>query len=37
LAHAKSWNILRNCLRKGNGVDYTTAGVALMRDLALTS
>lgn len=36
LAHMKSWNILRNCRRKGDGVWYATRGVALMRNLAIT-
>lgn len=36
LAHMKAWNILRNCRRKGDGVYYATAGVALMRNLAMT-
>ncbi|WP_137813749.1 transposase [Gandjariella thermophila] len=35
LAHLKSWNILRNCRRKGDGVWYATLGVAQMRNLAL--
>jgi hypothetical protein len=37
LAHMKSWNILRNCRRKRRGVWYATLGVALMRNLAMTS
>jgi len=37
LAHMKSWNILRNCRRKRTGVWYATLGVALMRNLAMTS
>jgi DDE superfamily endonuclease/Helix-turn-helix of DDE superfamily endonuclease len=36
LAHMKSWNILRNCRRKGDGVWYATRGVAQMRNLAMT-
>jgi hypothetical protein len=36
LAHMKSWNILRNCRRKGQGVWYATKGVAQMRNLAMT-
>ena len=36
-AHMKSWNILRNCRRKGDGVRHATAAVALMRNLILTS
>jgi hypothetical protein len=36
LAHLKSWNILRNCRRKGDGVWYATLGVAQMRNLAMT-
>jgi hypothetical protein len=36
LAHMKSWNILRNCRRKRDGVWYATLGVALMRNLATT-
>lgn len=36
LAHMKSWNILRNCRRKRDGVYYATRGVALMRNLAMT-
>jgi hypothetical protein len=36
LAHMKSWNILRNCRRKGDGVWYATLGVAQMRNLAMT-
>jgi hypothetical protein len=36
LAHMKTWNILRNCRRKRDGVYYATAGVALMRNLAMT-
>jgi len=37
LAHMKSWNILRNCRRKRRGVWYATLGMALMRNLAMTS
>jgi hypothetical protein len=36
LAHLKTWNILRNCRRKGTGVWHATSGVALMRNLAMT-
>lgn len=36
LAHLKSWNILRNCRRKGNGVWYALRGVVQMRNLAMT-
>jgi hypothetical protein len=36
LAHMKSWNILRNCRRKGLGVWYATRGIAQMRNLAMT-
>jgi hypothetical protein len=36
LAHMKSWNILRNCRRKGDGVWYALRGVAQMRNLAMT-
>lgn len=36
LAHLKSWNILRNCRRKGEGVWYALRGVVLMRNLAMT-
>ena len=35
LAHMKSWNILRNCRRKRDGVWYATRGVAQMRNLAM--
>lgn len=34
-AHMKSWNILRNCRRKGRSIFYATSGVALMRNLAM--
>jgi hypothetical protein len=37
LAHMKSWNILRNCRRKGDGVRYATLGVAHMRNLAIAA
>ncbi|PPK64803.1 transposase family protein [Actinokineospora auranticolor] len=37
LAHMKSWNILRNCRRKRDGVWYATRGVAQMRNLAMTA
>ncbi len=36
LAHLKSWNILRNCRRKRDGVYYAACGVAQMRNLAMT-
>ena len=36
LAHMKSWNVLRNCRRKGRAVYYATSAVALMRNLAMT-
>lgn len=36
LAHLKSWNILRNCRRKGQGVWYAIGGIAQMRNLAMT-
>ena len=36
LAHMKSWNILRNCRRKHDGVYDATSGVALMRNLTMT-
>jgi hypothetical protein len=32
----KSWNILRNCRRKRDGVYHATAGIALMRNLTMT-
>ena len=35
LAHLKSWNILRNCRRKGDGVWYALRGVVQMRNLAM--
>jgi len=37
LAHMKSWNILRNCRRKRDGVWHATRGVAQMRNLAMTA
>jgi hypothetical protein len=37
LAHLKSWNILRNCRRKRDGVYHATHGVAQMRNLAMTA
>lgn len=37
LAHMKSWNILRNCRRKGHGVRHATSAVALMRNLTMTT
>lgn len=36
LAHMKSWNILRNCRRKRDGVWHAASGVALMRNLTMT-
>ncbi|MEV0703320.1 transposase [Saccharopolyspora sp. NPDC050389] len=36
LAHMKSWNILRNCRRKRDGVWHAARGVALMRNLTMT-
>jgi hypothetical protein len=36
LVHTKSWNILRDCRRKGRSVGYAASGVALMRNLAMT-
>lgn len=36
LAHMKSWNILRNCRRKRDGVWHAIRGVAQMRNLAMT-
>ncbi|MBE1461466.1 hypothetical protein H4W33_000478 [Kibdelosporangium phytohabitans] len=33
----KSWNILRNCRRKHDGVWHATRGVAQMRNLTTTS
>ena len=36
LAHMKSWNILRNCRRKRDGVYYAASGIAQMRNLAMT-
>jgi hypothetical protein len=36
LAHLKSWNTLRNCRPKGNGVWFMLRGVVLMRNLAMT-
>jgi hypothetical protein len=35
-AYMKSWNILRNCRRKRDGVWYATRGVAPMHNLAMT-
>ena len=35
-AHMKSWNILRNCRRKRDGVYHATRGIALMRNLTMT-
>ncbi|TDV42137.1 hypothetical protein CLV71_1183 [Actinophytocola oryzae] len=37
LAHMKSWNILRNCRRKGDGVWHATLGVAQMRNLTIAA
>jgi hypothetical protein len=37
LAYLKSWNILRNCRRKGIGVWYAIQAVALMRNLTMTT
>lgn len=37
LAHMKSWNILRNCRRKGDGVYHATRAVAQMRNLTMTA
>lgn len=36
-AHMKSWNILRNCRRKRDGVYHATRGIALMRNLTMTA
>ena len=36
LCHMRCWNVLRNCRRTGEGVYHATAGVALMRNLAMT-
>ena len=36
-AHMKSWNILRNCRRKRDGVYQATRGIALMRNLSMTA
>ncbi|GGU15157.1 hypothetical protein GCM10010178_03320 [Lentzea flava] len=36
MPHMKSWNILRNCRCKPDGVWHTTRGVAQMRNLAMT-
>jgi hypothetical protein len=36
LAHMKSWNVLRNCRRKGRAVYHATSAVALMRNLTMT-
>nr|WP_245974645.1 transposase [Thermomonospora umbrina] len=35
-AHLKTWNILRNCGRKRDGVHHAACGVALMRNLTMT-
>ena len=35
LAYLKSWNILRNCRRKADGVWFALRGVVLMRNLAM--
>lgn len=37
LSHMKSWNILRNCRRKRDGVYYATGAVAHMRNLAMSA
>ena len=37
LAHLKSWNSLRNCRRKRDGIWYAIQAVALMRNLAMTT
>ncbi|PRY34522.1 transposase [Umezawaea tangerina] len=37
LAHLKSYNILRNCRRKRDGVLHATRGIAQMRNLAMTT
>jgi hypothetical protein len=37
LASIKCWRILRDCRRKGLGVWYAARGVALMRNLAMTT
>jgi DDE superfamily endonuclease/Helix-turn-helix of DDE superfamily endonuclease len=37
LAHMKSWNILRNCRRKKDGIWHAASGIAQMRNLAMTS
>jgi hypothetical protein len=36
LCHMRSWSVLRNCRRAGDGVYHATAGIALMRNLAMT-
>ncbi len=36
LAHMKSWNILRNCRRKRDGVRHATRDIAQIRNLAMT-
>jgi hypothetical protein len=36
-AHMKSWNVLRNCRLTGHRVEHATAGVALMRNLAMVA
>ncbi|WP_442916463.1 transposase family protein [Lentzea sp. DG1S-22] len=36
LAHMKSWNILRDCRHKRDGVWHATRGIAHMRNLAMT-
>jgi len=37
LAHMNSWNILRNCRGKRDGLWHATPGIALMRSLAMTA
>jgi hypothetical protein len=37
LAGTTNYNILRNCQRKRQGVYYATCGIALMRNLTLTT
>jgi hypothetical protein len=33
----KTWNILRNCRRKRDGVSHATRGIALMHNLTMTA
>ncbi|MFI0805601.1 transposase family protein [Amycolatopsis lurida] len=35
-AHMKTWNILRNCRRKRDGVSHATRSIALMHNLTMT-